>query len=259
MLLPRFPLPTEVAFPSPAPSPAARRAALLRHRQHTIDDDAHRYQLARMLAAEPLGFLSVAATTISVLGEDTADLVFDLLDSHTSEAVACAQAMIWLQPGPAVEPLDAGALPPWLARLDATSLTDARRRRDGPELATSSYLVEVTLADGRVGTLHARIDHARNGSITHAFAVDEPRAAVQERFALADRFRRFPDRGPTRRFRPLKPATARRALAGALLATDEVDQPVDLLSPWPGIRPLVCFLLHDLGAQVDPGDGADPP
>lgn len=248
MLLPRFPLPSHVSYP-PAVAPSSlKRAAVLRSRHLTIDDEAVQNDLARMLAAEPLAFLAEAAVTATVLGPEIADLSFDLLDSGRLEGEALARALDWLLPGPSIEPLLDPRLPAWLAHLDRTALTGACRRRDGPELTTSSYLVEVTLADSQVGTLYARIDHALNGAMTQAFVVDEPVEEIRAVLVSAERLRRRAT-GPPRPFRPIQPSTARRALAGALHAADEIDLPVDLLSCWPSLRPLVSFLVHDAAPQ----------
>ena len=253
MLLPRFPLPSHVSFPPLAPRPSSKRAAVLRSRQQTIDDEAVREDLAYMLAAEPLAFLAEAALTATVLGPEIVDLVFDLLDSGHPEAEAVAQALEWLLPGPMLEPPLGLQLPAWLARLDRTALTDACRRRDGPDSTTSSYLIEITLADGRIGTLHARIDHAVNGALTHAFVVDERSDEIRALLLAGEHLRQRSFAAPPRPFRPIKPSTARRALAGALYGVDEIELPLNLQSPWPGIRPLVSFLVHDLaGTQTGP-------
>ncbi len=240
----------------------------LRHRHQTIDDPDLRAELAEAMLDRPLEFLVQASRTLGVLGAAHRELVDELTVSGYAEGVAMAAALTWLDVG--WSPLDGGGsggggggggrgggaidgeidvarLPGWLVRLDEARLTEAFRRRAGVARSKSDYLVEVQLVGGFVGTLHARIDHLLDGALVNAFVVDDPVASVRQLFRASDRWRSSRDdpSSDPRPFRPIKPATAQRALAGGLAFADEFDLALNLVLPWPGNRSLVEFLIND--------------
>lgn len=232
---------------STSPDDPAERA---RQRFQTIDDPATRADLDVMLDHEPFAFLSFAASTISLHGMATPALVRDLLRSGHHEGAALSAALWWLcglRPPPVL--LDVG-LPAWLVSLDGARIRTARRRREGLDEAIVSYLMEVELNDGRVGTLHAQLDRFHREAIVHAFAADQSLAETLELFRAAARWRR--DNGvpgpPVTPFRAVGLEQTVESLTASLRDSSRIDVPINLLSPWPGIRTLLVFFILDCGA-----------
>lgn len=259
MLLPRYSLPpssTTVqgsADPSSADlgPPLPDPVDLARHRLQTIDDPALRADLDGMLEDEPLAFLSFAASTIALHGMATPTLVRDLIRSGYHEGAALAAALWWLcglRPPDALLDVD---LPLWLTSLDQARVRVVRRRREGVDRRIVSYLLEVELAGGRVGTLHIQVDHVEPEAVVHAFAADQSLADTMSLFRAAARWRQESDLGasPASPFRAIGVARAIMSLAGVVRSTDGADVPINLQSPWPGIRTLLIFFLIDIDVE----------
>ena len=225
----------------------------LRHRCQTIDDPQTRAELDWMLEEEPMAFLSFAASTIALHGMATPALVRDLVRAGYPEGSALSVALWWLCGlHPPEVLLDVG-IPPWLHQFDRARLRAARRRREGDDESVDSYLLEVELFDGSIGTLHAQVDSCFRGAVIHGFAADQTMAETMELFRAATKWRR--DNGlevtPASPFRAVGVERAALSLSGPLRDTVAGDAPISLVSPWPGIRSLLLFLVIDCGPDTD--------
>ncbi|MGI9613508.1 MAG: hypothetical protein ACR2QO_11395 [Acidimicrobiales bacterium] len=263
MLLPRH------ALPEPSPSTAGQTPAgqtlgnlldhglgapldrfeRFRHRCQTIEDPQTRAELDWMLDEEPMAFLSFAASTIALHGTATPALIRDLVRAGYPEGTALSVALWWLCGlCPPQVLLDVG-LPPWLHRLDEARLRAARRRRERDDESVDSYLLEVELPGGPIGTLHAQVDFGYNGAVVHGFAADQSIAETMALFRAATKWRRENglDVTSVSPFRALGTDRAALLLSGPLRNTVAGDAPISLMSPWPGIRSLMLFFVIDCG------------
>lgn len=271
MLLPRH------ALPEPSRSPVDRQAGdqtlgdllddelgapldrfgRLRHRCQTIDDPDTRAELDWMLEVEPMAFLSFAASTIALHGMDTPALVRDLVRAGYPEGAALSVALWWLCGLRPPEVLLGVGIPPWLHNLDRARLRAARRRRERDDESVDSYLLEVELVNGSIGTLHAQVDSCYDGAVVHGFAADQTMAETMGLFRAATKWQR--DNGlevtPASPFRAVGVEQAAFSLTGPLRGTTPGDAPISLVSPWPGIRSLLLFLVIDCGAGANPDSG----
>lgn len=221
--------------------------ALARKRLQTIDDPTVRADLASMLDEAPFAFLSFAAKTIALHGLATPTLVRDLIRAGCWEGVALATALWWLCGLKPPEVLLEAGLPSWLVSLDAHRTSAARRRREGLDERIRSYLLEVELVDGWTGTLHVQLDPYFDGAVVHGFAADQSLAETLALFRAAIRWRRqngleVPAISP---FRAVGVERTLDTLAGPLRDAERVDVPINLQSPWPGIRTLLVFFVVD--------------
>jgi hypothetical protein len=226
----------------------------LRHRCQTIDDPETRAELDWMLQEEPMAFLSFAASTIALHGMDTPALVRDLVRAGYPEGAALSVALWWLCGLRPPEVLLGVGIPPWLNELDRARLRAARRRREREDESVDSYLLEVELVDGSIGTLHAQVDSWHDGAVVHGFAADQTMADTMGLFRKATKWRR--DNGlevtAASPFRMLAVEKAACSLTGPLRDTVAGEAPISLVSPWPGIRSLLLFLVIDCGTGVPP-------
>ncbi len=266
MLLPRYalPEPTPAIFDDHndrAHEGAGRLDARLvdpdagaRQRLQTIDDPLVRADLASMLDEAPFAFLSFAAKTIALHGTATPALVRDLVRAGYWEGVALATSLWWLCGLRPPEVLLDTGLPSWLRALGAHRASAARRRREGLDREIHSYLVEVELVGGWTGTLHVQLDRYFCSAVVHGFAADQSLAETLALFRAAKRWRRengleVPDTGP---FGAIGVERALDTLAGPLRDAERGNVPINLQSPWPGIRTLLVFFVVDrFGADED--------
>ena len=124
--------------------------------------------------------------------------------------------------------------PPWLGQLDQGRFVQAKTCQESPE--TTSYLIEMRLVGGHVGTLQARIDHARNDSLTNYFVTDDSIDAMGGILVAVTR-RRGPEytRGD--------PEAAIGVVTRAIERYDAEPFEREPANPWPTNRPLLDFAL----------------
>lgn len=220
--------------------PACRRT-VVQLAPHRRSHDPVVAELREMLTGpEPMAFVQLASRSLVTYGADAADIVAMLRRSPRWELAAFGVALAWLdgQPAP-VEGIRHG-LPAWLERLDATRITRATRRALGPDGSLTSYLMEAEFANGRIGTIHARVDSVLDGAVTNVFASDEPLETVQ---VLLRPMSEGGQRSATR-VRSILPSTAIRAIEAGLERYDAAGIEPEPFSPWPGTRPLVEFAIR---------------
>ena len=257
MLLPRYALPEPrpvdfVDADDPDPCDAHHPQLLgldgrARQRLQTIDDPVTRADLASMLDEAPFAFLSFAARTIALHGMATPALVRDLIRAGYGEGVALAAALWWLCGLRPPDVLLEIGLPSWLVSLGDHRTTAARRRREGLDEAVHSYLLEVELTGGWTGTLHVQLDQFFCRAVVHGFAADQSLTETLALFRAAARWRHrngldVPAATP---FRAVGVERTLETLAGPLRDAERVDVPINLHSPWPGIRTLLVFFVAD--------------
>lgn len=194
---------------------------------------AHR-ALAEDLEEQPVAFLVQAANALDDIGSADDCIIAELCASQCPVAAALGAGMHWLRHGAPPSVVD--GLPLWLAELDRAQITHARRGRERPDLDTTSYLVELALADGRLGSFQARIDHTQDDALTNAFFTDDPIDMLERILGAATRNRR-------RLYRNIKPSTAVSALTAAAGRALLWPGPHQLANPWPRNRALLAFAL----------------
>lgn len=201
-----------------------------------------------MLDDQPLAFLDTTAREISACPECASAMIRPLRSSGATVELALARAIEWLLRYPSTRPAtSAQALPAWLAELDRSVIFGAARRKEGPGAMLTSYLVEIELPGGHVGTMQARLDRAADGRLINAFVSDESLRFMQSSLDWIARTEPPPDQRPGP-YRAIEPETAIRALRAAVAAADADPVPIEPYNPWPANRPLVTFVLDVLGS-----------
>ncbi len=194
-----------------------------------LDEEALSHpDLAMLLDHQPFAFLAMAARTVSEAGSAALDIIEDLHSFATDLSQALAVAMSWLAASPPA-PHEIQRAPSWLSSLDRLSITATKRRRFD-EAPTMSYLVELRLPGGDLGTLHllSADEHSRS-----VWMLDEDLAWTEPIMRAA---------GPLRAggYRHIKPETARRAMRRSHRAMTGPSGRLDAHAP--PLMPLVDFV-----------------
>lgn len=212
-------------------------------------DPGWRARLAETAVDQPFAVLDVAARQLSAAGPRVVDVVRCLHLSGFGVARTLAAAMEWLELGTVHS--GGGGIPPWLAQPGTGAIIRAARRRVDACEPLTSYLLELRLPSGAIGTLHAVVDHSRGDRMRSAFVTDDALDVTRQILTACDgaspRYGEKP--GPYRR---IQPRTAQRALVRARTASDYVPFAVVPGNPWPAIRPLLSCVLDAFVVAVPP-------
>lgn len=212
------------------------RRVLPSAQEFEITDDDLAHLADNVTDKHPFKVLERAAFYITDYGANESLLRQRLRAIGWFEESVLSKALDWLATGqPPYSLLDPDT-PKWLHNLDAGTIRAARYRDEGE---MTSYLLEVKLPGGPVGTLQLTID--AGGRLGDAFAWGGP-------ISKLIRQKRSHDIDDFGTFRPLSTKMAQRALRAARDAFDATPIEERPFSPWPSSRPLVDFVLDHLVA-----------
>jgi hypothetical protein len=193
------------------------------------------YDLKVELAGmHPFELLDYAAKTIAEAGPVERRVRSALFASGYFETSLLYKAMGWLVDRRPPEALLDPDTPPWLFDVNDGVIRAAKRRVDDD---STSYLLELKLPGGPVGSLQVRVDTA-SGAITNYYVAGEPMAALVKLIRSVE-----PEGFGI--YRKIATATAYETVLDASVEFDVEPIRSSPGNPWPHNRALLDFVLDE--------------
>ena len=195
----------------------------------------------------PVELLDLAAKTIADVGSTERQVRSALFAAGYFETSLLEKSMSWLVDRRAPESLLDPDTPAWLFNVADGVIRAARRRTEEDR---TSYLIEMKLPGGPVGSMQIRIDN-NSGAITNYFAAREPLPALVKLLRAMEGAGRGSKRNGSKdngTYHKVGTQVALEALLEARRVFDLDPGRSTPANPWPHNRALLDFVLDEFEA-----------